>query len=186
MLEVGVGLLAGLLLVMGFLIMAGPTVSRTFRLLLRRRSFKFSRPSSAATQANLHPTTGKALAAAGRLAEMLKEQGMDRHVSALRHAGAHSTHAAFGGEPIDVQVRRRREVVGARLGARALALDDAAQAVEHGVRFFRVSHSGKIREIGYFMPAAAQSSNPYWLTKRLLYVVDYNRGIDLLRYTGKL
>ena|SRR5207253_507259 len=88
MLEVGVGLLAGLLLVMGFLIMAGPTVSRTFRLLLRRRSFKFSRPSSAATQANLHPTTGKALAAAGRLAEMLKEQGMDRHVSALRHAGA--------------------------------------------------------------------------------------------------
>ena len=57
---------------------------------------------------------------------------------------------------------------------------------DHGVRFFRVSHAGKIREIGYFMPAAAQSSNPYWITKRLLYVVDYNRGIDLLRYTGKL
>jgi len=88
MLEVGVGLLAGVLLVVGFLIMAGPTVSRTVRLLLRRRSFRFSRPRAAANGSNPPPTTGKALAAAGRLAEMLKEQGMDRHVSALRHAGA--------------------------------------------------------------------------------------------------
>src|SRR2546426_716188 len=88
MLEVGVGLLAGLLLIVGFLIMAGPTVTRTFRLLLRRRSFRFSRPPSAATSANLHPTTGKALAVAGRLAAMLKERGMERHVSALRRAGA--------------------------------------------------------------------------------------------------
>jgi hypothetical protein len=57
---------------------------------------------------------------------------------------------------------------------------------DHGVRFFDVSSAGKIKEIGYFVPAAAQSSNPYWITKRLLYVVDYNRGIDILRYTGKL
>jgi hypothetical protein len=87
MLEVGVGLLAGLLLLVGFLIMAGPAVTRTLRLLLRRRSFRFSRPPSAATS-NLHPTTGKALAVAGRLAAMLKERGMERHVSALRRAGA--------------------------------------------------------------------------------------------------
>jgi hypothetical protein len=57
---------------------------------------------------------------------------------------------------------------------------------DHGVRFFDVSHAGVIKEIGYFMPAGAQSSNPYWITKRLLYVVDYNRGIDILKFTGKL
>jgi hypothetical protein len=36
--------------------------------------------------ANLHPTTGKALAVAGRLSVMLKQQGLERHVTALRHA----------------------------------------------------------------------------------------------------
>jgi N-acetylglucosaminyl-diphospho-decaprenol L-rhamnosyltransferase len=48
---------------------------------------------------------------------------------ALRHAGAHSTLAHFAGEPMELIARRRREVVGAHLGRRALALDDAAQAL---------------------------------------------------------
>jgi N-acetylglucosaminyl-diphospho-decaprenol L-rhamnosyltransferase len=52
----------------------------------------------------------------------------------LRHAGAHATSRRFGGEPHDVQARRRREVVGARLGRRALALDDAAQALTFASR----------------------------------------------------
>ena len=52
----------------------------------------------------------------------------------LRHAGAHSTAPAFGGEPHDVLARRRREVVGARLGHRALAADDAAQAIAFATR----------------------------------------------------
>jgi hypothetical protein len=85
-LEVGVGLLAGLLLFVGFMIMAGPAVTRTLRPLLRRRPLRFPRPSSTATAASLHPTTGKALAVAGRLSTMLKAQGMERHVAALRHA----------------------------------------------------------------------------------------------------
>jgi hypothetical protein len=85
-LEVGVGLLAGLLLFVGFMIMAGPAVTRTLRPLLRRRPLRFPRPSSKPTAANLHPTTGKALAVAGRLSTMLKAQGMERHVAALRHA----------------------------------------------------------------------------------------------------
>jgi GT2 family glycosyltransferase len=45
----------------------------------------------------------------------------------LRHAGGHAVNRA--GEPLAAQARRRREVVGARLGRRALALDDAAQAL---------------------------------------------------------
>ncbi len=48
---------------------------------------------------------------------------------ALRHAGAHSTEPAFGGEPFELLASRRREVIGARMGRRALALDDAAQAL---------------------------------------------------------
>ncbi len=55
----------------------------------------------------------------------------------MRHAGAHSTAARFGGEPVDYLVARRREVLAARLGPRGLALDDAAQALEHGARAFR-------------------------------------------------
>ena len=38
----------------------------------------------------------------------------------VRHLGGRSTARAFGGEAFDLQARRRREVVGARLGARAL------------------------------------------------------------------
>jgi N-acetylglucosaminyl-diphospho-decaprenol L-rhamnosyltransferase len=52
----------------------------------------------------------------------------------LRHAGGHATGPAFGGEAHELQARRRREVVGARLGRRALALDDAAQALTFTTR----------------------------------------------------
>ena len=47
------------------------------------------------------------------------------------HLGGHST------GPLDrlaIEARRRREVVGARLGRRALLVDDVAQAVELGLR----------------------------------------------------
>lgn len=47
----------------------------------------------------------------------------------VRHRGGHSTEPAYGGEPYELLARRRREVVGARLGRRSLDLDDAAQAV---------------------------------------------------------
>ena len=50
----------------------------------------------------------------------------------VRHAGGHATHR--DGEPFDVLARRRREVVGAVRGARALALDDAAQGLTFASR----------------------------------------------------
>jgi N-acetylglucosaminyl-diphospho-decaprenol L-rhamnosyltransferase len=53
------------------------------------------------------------------------------------HAGGHATRPAFGGEPIELHTRRRREVIGARLGARALTLDDAAQALTFTMRAWR-------------------------------------------------
>ena len=60
---------------------------------------------------------------------------------AMVHAGGHST----GPEDVELQVRRRREVVGARLGDRARARDDAAQLVEHGVRFWRPRDRAYVR-----------------------------------------
>ena len=52
----------------------------------------------------------------------------------LLHSGGHSTLPVFAGEPYDLLATRRREVVGARLGRRALLLDDAAQAVTFASR----------------------------------------------------
>ena len=52
----------------------------------------------------------------------------------VRHLGGRSTAREFGGEAFDLQARRRREVVGARLGARALRYDDSAQALTFGLR----------------------------------------------------
>jgi N-acetylglucosaminyl-diphospho-decaprenol L-rhamnosyltransferase len=50
----------------------------------------------------------------------------------IRHSGGHST--LRDGEPLDLLACRRRDVVGAALGARALALDDLAQGVTFGSR----------------------------------------------------
>jgi hypothetical protein len=56
---------------------------------------------------------------------------------------------------------------------------------EHGVRFMDVSSKGKIKEVGYFMPWAGMSGAAYWVTPRVVYSLDYNRGLDILKYNGK-
>lgn len=53
---------------------------------------------------------------------------------AVVHHGATSTTAAFGGEPYAEIAAARRRIVGARLGRRALARDDAAQGLTFAVR----------------------------------------------------
>lgn len=55
---------------------------------------------------------------------------------------------------------------------------------EHGTRFLRVLPDGKIKEEGYFMPWQGSTSAAYWITDRIVYSVDYERGIDILKYTG--
>ena len=56
---------------------------------------------------------------------------------------------------------------------------------EHGTRFLDVASNGKIKEVGWFLPHAGSTSAAYWVTDRIVYSVDYSRGIDILRYTGK-
>lgn len=79
-LEVVVGLLAGLLFLIGLAIMAGPVVSRALGRTRRRTAF----PRRAAIE--LHPTTAKAVAASTRLLVMLKDHRLERHATALRMA----------------------------------------------------------------------------------------------------
>jgi len=89
-LEVVVGLLAGLLFLVGVAIMVGPALRRFLgigrprsrRLTPMRRSAR-----SSASPTELHPTTVKALAVTARLLAMLKEHSLDRHATALRMAG---------------------------------------------------------------------------------------------------
>jgi hypothetical protein len=140
-LEVGVALLAGLLLLVGVLIMAGPAVTRALRLVFRRRLLKFPGPSSTTSPANLHPTTGKALAVAGRLTAMLKEHGMDRHVAALRHASVRLERNEADGIYAMQEVLRRlrsvrladgddQEIFEGLVGQLRKALDDRAEQLE--------------------------------------------------------
>jgi GT2 family glycosyltransferase len=61
----------------------------------------------------------------------------------LTHAGAHS----YGAAPVDLLARRRREVVGANLGRRALRLDDAAQIAEFAARSWRGLDRARLRAV---------------------------------------
>lgn len=57
--------------------------------------------------------------------------------------------------------------------------------LDHGTRFLRVDEKGKVSEEGFFLPWRGSTSAAYWLTDEIVYSVDYERGIDILRYTGK-
>lgn len=61
----------------------------------------------------------------------------------------------------------------------------AAGYYEHGTRLLDIQPDGKIKEAGWFVPWAGSTSATYWITKDLIYAVDYTRGLDILRYTDK-
>ena len=57
---------------------------------------------------------------------------------------------------------------------------------EQGTRFLHISRSGKITEVGWYLPLGANASAAYWITDRIVYIADYNRGLDIVRYTGPI
>ena len=57
---------------------------------------------------------------------------------------------------------------------------------EHGTRFLNVDREGEIEEVGYFMPAAGNTIASYWITDKVVYALDVQRGIDILEFTGSL
>ena len=54
-----------------------------------------------------------------------------------------------------------------------------------GTRLLEVDSKGKISEAGFFLPAGGGTSGAYFINKEIIYAVDYQRGIDVLRYSGK-
>ena len=54
-----------------------------------------------------------------------------------------------------------------------------------GTRVLQVNSKGKISEVGWFLPHAGATSGAYWVDNEYIYAVDYQRGVDILRYTGK-
>jgi hypothetical protein len=53
------------------------------------------------------------------------------------------------------------------------------------VRFLQIGADGSIKEQGYFLSLGSSSSSAKWAGKDdVLYSIDYQRGIDVLRYRG--
>jgi GT2 family glycosyltransferase len=65
---------------------------------------------------------------------------------AVRHSGGHSTGPAYDGDPHELLARRRHAVVRQRLGARAAALDGAAQRLTFATRLAARAAMGRPRD----------------------------------------
>jgi hypothetical protein len=62
----------------------------------------------------------------------------------------------------------------------------ALATYENGTRFLQIGANGKITEQGYFVPLGGATSAPHWAPggSDIVYAVDYERGLDVLKYTG--
>ena len=61
----------------------------------------------------------------------------------------------------------------------------AVATYENGTRFLQVTPDGKMTEQGYFQPLAGSTSAPHWHPNgKVAYLIDYTRGVDVVRYTG--
>lgn len=60
----------------------------------------------------------------------------------------------------------------------------AAAWYEHGTRFLSVDPTnGSIKQVGFFQPIRGSASSAYWIGHtNYVYVVDYQRGIDILKF----
>jgi hypothetical protein len=140
-LEVVVALIAGMLLLSGVLIMAGPSVKRGVAFVVRRATVGWRAAPPPAPPADVHPTTGKALALAARLGTLLKDSGMERHAAALRNASRRLQVEEANGIYAMLQVHRHlrgirladradQEIFEGLLGQLRKALTDRAEQLE--------------------------------------------------------
>jgi hypothetical protein len=47
-----------------------------------------------------------------------------------------------------------------------------------------VDRDGGMTEIGHYLPHLGNSHSVNWITGRILYAIDAERGIDVLRFAG--
>lgn len=62
----------------------------------------------------------------------------------------------------------------------------ALGSYEHGTRFLLTSPKGQLKEAGWFVPFGGSTSAAYWITPKIVYAIDYTRGLDILEYSGPL
>ena len=59
----------------------------------------------------------------------------------------------------------------------------AAAWYEHGTRLLQVDgQTGRISQLGFHQPIVGSASAAHWIDDEHIYVIDYERGIDILRY----
>jgi hypothetical protein len=59
----------------------------------------------------------------------------------------------------------------------------AAAWYDHGTRILHVDPSnGDIKQVGFFQPVVGSASQALWIDDEYVYTVDYERGIDILRF----
>jgi hypothetical protein len=62
----------------------------------------------------------------------------------------------------------------------------ALSEYEDGVRFLQIKHDGSIEEQGFFAALGGSSSSPKWARSGdVVYSLDYDRGIDIIRWNGQ-
>lgn len=54
-----------------------------------------------------------------------------------------------------------------------------------GTRFLKVSKNGSMKQIGYFQPIAGYTGAAKWINNEIVFVHDYRRGLEILRFTNK-
>ncbi len=57
----------------------------------------------------------------------------------------------------------------------------AAGYYEWGTRFVEVDNEGQMSEFGWFLPSDGYTSSAYWITRDVVYALDYTRGLDVLQ-----
>jgi hypothetical protein len=57
----------------------------------------------------------------------------------------------------------------------------AVSYYDRGTRFVEVGPDGAMQEIGWFTPADGYSGSPQWISDDVVYVMDYRRGVDVIR-----
>lgn len=58
----------------------------------------------------------------------------------------------------------------------------AMASYDHGLKFLRVDGAGKISEVGHFRAPGTNAAGAYWITCDVVYVVDYTRGLDIVKF----
>ena len=61
----------------------------------------------------------------------------------------------------------------------------AVSYYDRGTRFVDVAKDGTMKEIGWFTAAEGYSGSPQWISKDVVYVMDYRRGLEVVKLLDK-